>query len=173
MWRKTAGATLLELAVAVSVLSILAYLLLDRMRYYQEWAEKANMEYTAASLKSALLVEFSILMVEGRMREGSTLLQQNPMDWLVPKPVNYIGEFNGAAPDTLPRGNWYYDRSAREVVYRVRLGRHFKPDSRGRQEVRYRVMAIYDESPKNGGLGYSLMPPSGVRLTPIEPLRWF
>ena len=99
MWRKCVGATLLEFAVTASVLGILAFVLLDRMTYYQERAEKANMEYTVATVKTALLVEFSTLMVEGRMQESPALLLRNPMDWLVPKPANYLGEFNGIAPD--------------------------------------------------------------------------
>jgi general secretion pathway protein G len=167
------GATLLEFAVAVSVFCILALILLDRMAYYQEWAEKANMEYTAASLKSALLMEFSTLMVEGRMRESSTLLQQNPMDWLAPKPANYIGEFDGAAPDTQSRGIWYYDRGARELVYRVNLGRYFRPDSRGRQEVRFHVTRVYYPMPVENGVGASPMPPSGVKLMLVEKYMWF
>ena len=173
MWRKSAGATLLEFAVAASVLGVLAFVLLDRMTYYQEWAEKANMEYTAAALKSALRIEFSTMMVEGRMREGSALARQNPMSWLDKKPANYLGEFDGAPPDTQPRGGWYYDRSARVLVYRVSQSRYFEPDSRGRQEVRFRVMAIYDKSPDDMNLGASPMPPSGIKLILVEPYKWF
>lgn len=173
MWRKYAGATLLEFAVVASVLGILAFVLLDRMSYYQEWAEKANMESTAASLKSALRIEFSTLMVEGRMREGAALAQQNPMNWLDRKPANYLGEYDGAAPDASPRGNWYYDRRARELVYRVNQGRYFTPDGRGRREARFRVTLIYDEKVENQGVGTSPMQPSGVKLTLVEIYKWF
>lgn len=170
---RQAGFTLLEFAVVSVVLGVLAFVLLDRMTYYQEWAEKANMEYTAAALKSALRIEFSTLMVEGRMREGSALAQQNPMSWLDQKPANYLGEFDGAPPGTQARGGWYYDRSARVLVYRVNRGRNFVPDSRGRREARFRVMAIYDNSPDDMSLGASPMPPSGIKLAPIEPYKWF
>lgn len=173
MWRKYAGATLLEFAVVASVLGVLALVLLDRLAYYQEWAEKANMESTAAALKSALRMEFSTLMMEGRMREGSALARQNPMSWLDLKPANYLGEFDGAAPDVPPRGNWYYDRRALELVYRVNQGRYFTPDSRGRREVRFRVALIYDEMVENQGAGASPMAPSGVKLTLVEIYKWF
>lgn len=173
MWRKYAGATLLEFAVVASVLGILAFVLLDRMSYYQERAEKANMESIAAALKGALVVELSILMAQDRMRESPVLLQRNPMDWLDQKPANYLGEFDGAAPDTLPRGSWYYDRKARELVYRVNQGRYFQPDSRGRQEARFRISVIYDEMVENGGVGSSPMAPSGVKLTLVEMYKWF
>jgi hypothetical protein len=173
MWRKCVGATLLELAVVVSVLGALAFVLLDRMAYYQERAEKANMETTATTLKIALLVEFSTLMVEGRMQESPALLRRNPMDWLAPKPANYLGEFNGIAPDTLPRGNWYYNSGARELVYRVNRGRYFTPDSRGRREVRFHVKANYDGAANKERVGASPMPPSGIKLVPVEAYNWF
>lgn len=173
VWRKSVGATLLEFALLASVLGVLALILLDRMTYYQEWAEKANMEYTAAALKSALRMELSTLMVEGRMRDGSVLAQQNPMTWLDRKPANYLGEFDGVPPDTQPRGGWYFDRSARVLVYQVNRGRYFVPDSRGWREVRFRVMAIYDKSPDDMSLGASHMPPSGIKLMLIERYKWF
>jgi len=173
MWRKCVGATLLEFAVTASVLGILAFVLLDRMTYYQERAEKANMEYTVATVKTALLVEFSTLMVEGRMQESPALLLRNPMDWLVPKPANYLGEFNGIAPDSLPRGNWYYDSGARELAYRVNRGRYFTPDSHGRREVRFRVTAVYDEISNKERGGAFPMPPSGIKLRAVEPYQWF
>lgn len=173
MWRKCVGATLLEFAVVASVLGILAFVLLDRLTYYQEWAEKANMEYTAAALKSALRMEMSTLMVQGRMREGPGLLRQNPMAWLEQKPADYFGEFDGPPPDMQARGGWYYNRDARELVYRVKLGRYFVPDSRGRMEVHFRVEAIYDKYLVDKGVGASPMSPSGFKLTPTEPYKWF
>lgn len=173
MWRKCAGATLLEFAVVASILGVVSFLLLDRLAYYQERAEKANMEYVATALKSALLVEFSMLMVEGRMREGTTLLRRNPMDWLDRKPANYIGEFDGDAPRAQSGGVWYFNRSARELVYRVKLGRHFMPDSRGEREVRFRVKANYDGEANKAQEGASPMLPSGVKLTTVEAYKWF
>lgn len=173
MRRKSAGATLLEFALMASVLGVLVFVLLGRMTYYQEWVEKANMEYTAATLKSALRMELSTLMVEGRMREIPAMERQNPMTWLEQKPANYLGEFDGAPPDTQPRDGWYYDKSTRVLVYRVNRGRYFVSDSRGQREVRFRVMAIYDKSPADMNLGASPMPPSGIKLLLIEAYKWF
>lgn len=173
MRRKSAGATLLEFSLVASVLGVLAFVLLDRMTYYQEWVEKANMEYTAATLKSALRMELATLMVEGRMREIPAMERQNPMGWLEQKPANYLGEFDGAPPGAQPRDGWYFDRSARVLVYRVSRSRYFVPDSRGRREVRFRVMAIYDKSPDDMSLGASPMLPSGIKLLLIEPYKWF
>ena len=165
------GFTLLEFGVAAIILGVVAAVLLDRLRYYQEAAEKAHMEYTVATLKSALRLHVSTLMVEGRMGECAKLARQNPVDWLQQKPADYSGEFDGAPPDSAPPGGWYYDRVQRELVYRVRLGRHFVPGKDGRRQVRFRVAVVYDEI--QGGEGASGLLVSGVTLAAVEPYRWF
>lgn len=171
--RRCEGFTLLELVVVIVVVSVLAAALLERMRYYQEAAEKAHMEYTVAALKSALRLHVSTLMVEGRMGECSKLARQNPMDWLQQKPANYFGEFDGAPPDTVPRGGWYYNRAERVLVYRVQLGRHFVTREHGQRQVWFRAAVVYDEIHGGKGAGSSGLLVSGVTLTPVKPYQWF
>jgi len=169
--RRCEGFTLLEFGVVAVILGIVAAVLLDRLRYYQEAAEKADMEYTVAALKSALRLQVSTLMVEGRMGECSKLAQQNPMDWLQQKPANYFGEFDGVPPDTVPRGGWYYDRAERELVYRVHLGRHFVTREHGQRQVRFRAAVVYDHGGKGAGSSGLLV--SGITLIPVKPYQWF
>ena len=56
MRSRHAGLTLIELIVVVCIIALCAVLLLDRLRFYQEAAEKAAMEYNVGVVKSAEIV---------------------------------------------------------------------------------------------------------------------
>lgn len=167
------GFTLFEFAVVAAMLAILAAVLLDRLAYYQEMAEKMNMETTAGALRSALLLKVAEYMTAGQKIEYEQLARENPMDWLEVKPPNYAGAFDGPPPSALPRGSWYFDRAGGILVYQVNQGRHFVPDRRELRQVRFRLALFYGEIQSGEGLGDSLRPVSGIKLTPVEPYHWF
>jgi hypothetical protein len=50
---------------------------------------------------------------------GSLPKSENPVDWIATRPANYVGELDGV-PDG--KSVWYFDRQARELVYRFRDG---------------------------------------------------
>ena len=50
------GLTLFEFVVSLTVVMVFAGVLLERLRFYQEAAEKAAMEYTVSTLKTALQI---------------------------------------------------------------------------------------------------------------------
>ena len=89
------GFTLIELIVVVCIVALCAALLLDRLRFYQEAAEKAVMEYTVATLKSALQLRVAALLVRGeekknrraRPRQPGGLVDGAPggLPWRVPR----------------------------------------------------------------------------------------
>jgi len=168
-----AGFTLLEFAVVAAMLAILATILLNRLAYYQEVAEKMNMETTAATLKSALFLKVAEYMTAGQKIEYEQLARENPMDWLETKPPNYAGAFNGPPPGAPPRGTWYFDRAGRMLVYQLNHGRYFVPDRRGLKQVRFRFTLFYGGIQSGEGLGDSPRQASGITLTAVEPYRWF
>src|SRR5689334_22551820 len=93
------GFSLVELAVVVALIAVLAGLLLDRTLYYQEVAEKASMEQVAAVLRSSVNLRAAELALENRFAELDALVLKNPFDLLVRKPQNYLGVLDPAPPD--------------------------------------------------------------------------
>ena len=77
--RPTAGFTLLELIVVISIIGILGTVLAERLLRYAELAEKTSMEYTANVINSALLFEFAGRVIGGKRDEIPDLLSTNPM----------------------------------------------------------------------------------------------
>ena len=99
--RKPHGFTLFEFAVAVVIIAILAWVLLTRLAFYQEMAEKAAMESTVRVIKTGLQIRLAELIIGNRQGEAGKLEVEDPMQWLEPRPANYAGAYR--EPPTLGR----------------------------------------------------------------------
>ncbi len=169
--RRLGGFSRLEAMVALLIIALVATVLLDRLFYYQELAEKARMEYTISRLKSGLRLKKAGLLVSGRAQDAVLLAQQNPMDWLEDKPDNYVGEFSGS-DDKLHAGSWYFDMGRRELVYQLRQAEHFQTNGAGRQEVRLKIVLLVNRVDRaNGSNEGDVTNSVGIEL--VQPYHWF
>jgi len=119
------------------------------------------MESTAANIRTGLRYKVADLILANRVSEIQTLADENPMNWLAERPPNYLGELE-SAPDDEPKGQWYFDKRNRELVYTVNNRRHFSPSPYRDFSVRYRAMrvsagAVTDSSPNSAGTWVSLL----------------
>ena len=135
------GASRLELVVSIALFAIVAAVLLERALYYQEYAEMTAMEMTVANMRSGLRYKVADLIMDNRLSEIATLIDENPIGWLSSLPENYLGEYD-AAPQTAIAGKWYFDRTKHELVYTPNNRRHFVPSSGEDFILRYRAMPI-------------------------------
>jgi len=160
------GFTLFELAVGVVIISILAWVLLTRLAYYQEMAEKAAMESTVRVIKTGLQIHLAELIIGNRQREAGTLEVEDPMQWLEPRPANYAGAYR--EPPTL--GRWYFDATARQLVYVVNTGNRLDlAAAADAKQIRFRARLLKDRLNVGGGVVESV---TGVTLTAVTPYRW-
>lgn len=167
------GFSLLELAVVVIVLGVVASMLLSRLRFYQEAAEKANVETTIGAVKSALRSRMASLLVEGRAQEYVQLAQQNPLDWLDVMPPNYVGKLPLPGGAGVPPGSWYFDPEDRMLVYMVKNGNYFEPDSMGRKRIRLRVVLNPNFAPGSPDRSPDAHLTDSVSIALVERYRWF
>jgi type II secretory pathway pseudopilin PulG len=169
--KKVHGFSRFELMVVAILLGIVSTMLLNRLRFYQEAAEKAQMEYTVSTLKSALRLRKAALLVEGRAYAFGSLALENPMDWLETKPANYSPQIDAMTADSSLAGTWYFDRADRTLIYVVDHGDHFKLDSTGKKRVRLhmvRVPTVSDDALLKSGRAAS----ESVALELVEPFSW-
>lgn len=165
------GFTMIELVVAVCIVAITAAVLLGKLRFYQEAAEKAAMQQTVSAIQSALTFRVAEMILRSELDQADGLARENPMAWLARQPPNYAGERVNPMPDEVAPGSWYFDPSDRTLVYVPNLGAHFKPGNDGRKRARYRVNVVYNRPQAEGA------PPTprdigGVVIVPVEPVRW-
>jgi general secretion pathway protein G len=160
------GFSLLELVVSLTLAAVLVGVFLDRALFYREQAEKSAMEQVAQDLRSSVNLRVAELVLDNRFSELAALPAQNPMDLLVRKPENYLGVLEGTGMQELVTGNWYFDKSSKEVVYFVDLGQNFTPDERGRKRVAWHVVLV-------AGTGSRQDLPQWARFELVQPYRWF
>jgi prepilin-type N-terminal cleavage/methylation domain-containing protein len=165
---RSSGFSLLELVVSIALIGVFLGVLLDRLLYYQEAAEKAVMELEATKLKLGLQIYIGDLIARNRPLDFTQIARENPMRWLETPVVGYRGEFSGAVPVVLPKSSWYFDRSKGELVYLVKLDRYFRPVSDGPTRVRWRVRLVRPEGP--AARDNTVV---GLQLVPVQPYRWF
>ena len=165
------GFTLFELIVVICIVAVMAGILLNRLQVYEEAAEKAAMQQTAAAVKSALQMRVAAYMIDGRDKEIENLRDENPVDWLQEKPENYAGEYYADAYTRVRPGSWYFDLSRRELIYVLNLGANFKPGPDGRKWIRYRVHIDYDQVPQRQGPPRRVL--TAVSFAPVRSYVWF
>jgi len=163
------GFSLIEFTVVLVIIGVIAAILLDRIKFYQEQAEKAAMEATASVVQAALHLRIAGYIAAGKSAdEIQGLARQNPMEWLARRPDNYAGAFDRIGADELPAGTWYFDLSDGTLVYRVRYGHAFLTENDGPGEVRYRARVEYGRLEK----GSSLIGLRVAEFAPVHPYRW-
>lgn len=170
------GFTLIELAVVVAVVGLLATALLSRISFYQELAEKVAMEQLLGTLRSALHLQIADSLVKGDKAAINRLADQNPMDWLAEKPNNYTGEYYTPQPRVVAAGNWYFDLHTKNLVYLANNHKHLHTAPGESNKLRFQVKLV--TSVTGGGAagnagGANGKAVAGVILEPAVSYSWF
>ena len=152
------GFGLVDLAVALAVLAILLYFLLDRVLYMQEVAEKTEVEETVRSINYGLRLEAASRLARGPDPGRLALEKDNPVKWLNAPPRNYIGEHEKAPAHAKP-GYWYYQLQSRQLIYRPNRAERLKVEGLKEEVIRFEVR-------RSAGSNQ-------VRLVPYQPYAWF
>jgi general secretion pathway protein G len=164
--RREHGFTLVELAVAISIIAVLATVLLNRLAFYKEMAEKAAMESMVRIIKTGLQIRLAELIIGNRQAQAAALEAGDPTQWLDARPANY----GGAYGEPLQRGTWYFDTPERQLVYVVNSGDRLNSDRRDDpKQIRFRVRLLKDRLQLGGAVVDSV---TGVTLVPMSPYDW-
>lgn len=171
LMRAKGGYSRLELLVAITLIGVFAAVLLNRLSFYQEAAEKAKVEYTISLLKSALRIRMATMMQEGRGGSYASLEQQNPLNWLEDKSLVHVSTIANYASAEKFSGVWHFDPSDRTLTYWPIRKDYLQPDQSGQKRISLKVLLLREDVDAMQGAGSdgSVM---SVRLQ-VEPYQWF
>ncbi len=134
---------LFEWAALLLVILLLMNWFLQRSERLQAEAERLTFQATVDALQSAVRC-ISLLQDQRPALYGTLLKEGNPMPLLAVAPsqvpANYLGELQRPDPRNIAGGQWYFDRSAGVLVYRVKNSRFFDSGWTGPAMVRYRLV---------------------------------
>ncbi|MES2351048.1 MAG: type II secretion system protein [Pseudomonadota bacterium] len=153
---KQRGASLLEFGVAVAVIGILMTILLQRIWYYQDEAERTSVQLTVANVRAALEIKVTQGKLPGRSVDLTILAEQNPLNLLVAKPVNYAGEYFSPRNGEVSEGNWYFDRSNKTLVYLLNIRNSFGGAQSKRLKFKVKLLRLPYSPAKPSGTPESL-----------------
>lgn len=164
------GFTLIELVVVTSVVAVTAGVLLERILYYQEMAERVAMQQTVRALRISLQLQVANLIVKNRVDELPRLAAQNPMKWLAQPPDNYAGEFVSIEKGNVVSGHWYFNPESKNLIYLVHNGSNFRSETVNPKQVIFKARMVRSET-EQASDGERLI--EGVVLEQINAFEWF
>lgn len=160
--RKTGGFTLFELALVAIILAVLVGVLASRVIVYQKQAELARVAQTVGIMRAALQFKVIRLLLAKKEEELLGVINENPIDWLAERPKNYLGEYYSPQVNMLPRGNWYYDRSDKSLIYLLNSENSFTEERRNLLKFKVKFSRLPSNPAKHPG------PPSVIEGAALE-----
>jgi general secretion pathway protein G len=161
--KRQRGAGYFEFAVAAIIFAVLCGVLLEKLQFYQEEAERLAVQQVVTSVRAALASKAASLYLRGNEPELAALARQNPMDWLERRPPNYAGEFDAPKDGAVPFGHWYFDRSSATLSYVLNKRRFFGEN--GPKRLNFKVK--FAQHPSNLTQNHEGPGPGGVTLEHI------
>lgn len=147
------GFSLLELVVATALIAVLSMVMLDRLLFYQEQAEKTAFNAVLGALRSGLRLHSAMLLIREGPRNLASLADKNPMEVLGESPADFRGTLDGGSPEG---PGWYFDSEDKVLIYIPNVDRSLRVSGGGRA-LRFKV---------------SVMPGGGVQLLPVLAYEW-
>jgi general secretion pathway protein G len=162
------GAGVLQFSFVIVIIGVLMVILLDRVDFYRELAEKTAMEQLAREMGWALRLRAAELMLANRNDEIGGLDGVNPIHATEMQVANYAGAGTSAQEASVAGGRWYFNNQTRELVYFPELTSNFVREGTARPRIAWRAIVVQQATQAGGRLR-----PVWVRFELTRPYRWF
>lgn len=163
---------MLELIVAIVIISILVTVALNRLLPLIGEAERVSVLRLEGQLRSTLMMEAAQRILRGEAASITDLEGSNPVDLLAEPPKNYLGEFPMTAHAEVQEGHWYFVQDQRRLVYHpgdLPGGN----DAEGfRHDPAFVVRVAYQDNDDDGEFDVNGDELHGVRLERVAGARW-
>jgi hypothetical protein len=123
--------------IALMLTSVMVLVFFERVEKIAVTAERESVNQYLSTTRVGIQMFMLEDIVRGRITDIRSYENTNPMRFYKELPSNYAGEFSAEDAANISTGQWYFDKSARQLVYRVS---HYPLYEDGnRRELRYRL----------------------------------
>lgn len=173
------GFSLFELLVYILIASILFSAAVNRYREYPAEAERANFVAVLSQLKAGVNLQMMRMIAGASWTQSAELDGSNPMDLMLERPSNYLGEFSLVDAALMPGRVWYFDSGTGELVYIASNSNNLYLLQNGQpmsgNQLRFRITSVYSsveepQAPRWQGLILEAKTPYEWRSAPIEAI---
>lgn len=169
---RTQEARLFRLVILAILILIFISVAISKIWELRIAAERVGVLQTLGSLRSAVGIKVSELVIHDGITAIGKLHHSNPMQLWSPPPINYLGEFSTSDAPLEP-GIWYFDTDQKLLVYRVRFIDYFSSDNLQYPNLaRYQLRLNYRDSNNNQQFDPYIDEPKGLFLQPLDSYRW-
>lgn len=162
---KTArGFTLYEFAISAGLIGALVGTLLLHTLFYQDEAELVAVRQVVSNIRVALALHANRAVAKGGQHALRYILEENPLDWLVEKPKNYLGEYYSPELKKIPTGNWLFDRRDKCLIYVLSGHKSFSDNASDLLKFKVEFAKLPVESMRKNGAGEVT---TGLMLTQV------
>ena len=163
------GFTFLELAVVVTIISVLGVIALN---YYYKLlvdVERTSMEHDLGVMRSAISLQVAGHFVSGNMTGLKKMVDSNPMDLLAEMPNNYLGVISQYKIQAIEKGSWFYESKEKTLIYLVRNQVYFETGLEAPARARFKIYPVYSDRARGSSKTKYI---SGLTLKELESYRW-
>ena len=158
--------------MVIGIISVLFVFAADRLMKLAVQAERAQVQQTIGTLKSALAMEIAAHVARDTIPELVNWIGTNPMDLLADPPKSYLGALERPDPAGIEGGHWYFDRRQGLLVYRVFNEREFDTPLPGPKRIRWRLEPVYEDRNGNRRFDPGRDALVGLKLAAQEKFKW-
>lgn len=166
------GFSLFELTVVIVIIGILLSVAVGRLLPYIDEAERIGVITTESQIRSALVMNAAQRIARGKAASISTLDGSNPMELMLETPANYAGELTGDALLSAPARHWYFDLTARRLVYRPGRPMAWIDHKQDIENPEFAVRVAFNDADGNGTFEPGRDELHGVRLLRVAGFDW-
>lgn len=166
------GFSSLEMVVVICVICILFVIALNRLKGVQAGAEKVAMERVVSVIQSAVAMRAAEYIMMGKREALKTLEASNPMNVLSQVPVNYVGAISGENDSIIEDGQWYFDKTANQLVYQVRHKEFFRAAGLVKARARFALKVKYIDQNNNDLYEPDIDRFKGITLAKVNHYEW-
>jgi general secretion pathway protein G len=163
-----AGRNWFQSAVLFVILGLFVIGLLSALNRAKEQAERQIVDLTIRNMRTGMQLAMGEALMRQREHEMASWVGSNPVQWLATSPAGYRGECSAEESRDLSGGEWCFERSRRELVYRPRRVEHLQGGEDKSQHQCSQLSWRVARTPGNEDSGGFI----GLRLEAASSCHW-